>query len=186
MGVTGVKTCALRIYWLRPSKRSASVFLPPAASKPYSLSTFTHGSCRRSALTASRCRVRFFSFASSSLRAVIHSSRDTTLGLSIVLLLVTSLLMTLSPLFDSLLFCQPQHSTSRWCRREICSPPTPPTRPSRMHPQPSSPKLPSMLDTYQSPLAYRPAAFPARTAASARFCRLACICPQPFCTFSRC
>src|SRR5712675_1588185 len=84
------------INWLRPSKRSASVFLPPGASKTYSLSTFTQGNCRRSALTASRCRVRFFSLASSSLRAAIHSSRDTTLGLSIVLLLVTPLLMTLS------------------------------------------------------------------------------------------
>src|SRR5258708_7190075 len=83
--------------WLRPSKRSASVFLPPGASKTYSLSTFTHGNCRRSALTASRCFVRFFSLASSSLRAAFHSSRDTTLGLSIVLLLLTSLLLTLSP-----------------------------------------------------------------------------------------
>src|ERR1700732_242138 len=88
--------------WLRPSKRSASVFLPPGASKLYSLSTFTHGNCRRSALTVSRCRVRFFSFASSSLRAVIHSCRDTTLGLSIVLLLVTPLLMTLSPFLSPL------------------------------------------------------------------------------------
>src|SRR6266404_9817343 len=92
--------------WLLPSKRSASVFLPPGASKTYSLSTFTHGSCRRSAFIASRCLVRFFSLASNSLRAAIHSSRDTTLGLSIVLLLVTPLLMTLSPFFESTRSCQ--------------------------------------------------------------------------------
>src|SRR5258708_39364027 len=37
----------------------------------------------------------------------------------------------------------------------------------------------------QNETAYRPAAFPERPAASARFCKPACICPQPFCTFSR-
>src|SRR5882757_10509237 len=127
------------INWLRPSKRSASVFLPPGASKTYSLSTFTHGNCRRSALTASRCRVRFFSLASSSLRAAIHSSRDTTFGLSIVLLLVTPLLMTLSPLFESTRSCQLPPSSSRHVSRETCSPKPQPSPRSRPCPPQSSP-----------------------------------------------
>src|SRR5882672_1714740 len=135
------------INWLRPSKRSASVFLPPGASKTYSLSTLTHGNCRRSALTASRCRVRFFSFASSSLRAVIHSSRDTTLGLSIVLVLVTPLLMTLSPWFESTRSCQLSPFSSRPSWREICKSAQPPPRPSRSPPRPSSPNSPNMPDT---------------------------------------
>src|SRR5712675_66002 len=127
------------INWLRPSKRSASVFLPPGASNTYSLSTFTHGSCRRSALTASRCFVRFFSLASSSLRAAIHSSRDTTFGLSIVLLLVTPLLMTLSPLFESTRACQFPPSSSRHVSRETYASAQPPLRRSRPCPPQSSP-----------------------------------------------
>src|SRR5262249_28298678 len=44
----------------------------------YALSTFTIGSSRRAALTASRSRVNAFSFARSALRAASHSSRPTT------------------------------------------------------------------------------------------------------------
>src|SRR2546430_2962985 len=63
--------------WLRPSKRLASVTFPPGASKIYSLSIFTHGRARRSALKWSRRRVSSFSRLSRSLRATSQSVRDT-------------------------------------------------------------------------------------------------------------
>src|SRR6266566_2877740 len=66
------------ISWLRPSKSSASVRLPPIVSKIYCLSTFTQGRARRCSLRASRAGVSSFSFASNSLRATVHSSRVTT------------------------------------------------------------------------------------------------------------
>src|SRR5919109_5091425 len=59
----------------RPSKSSASVFLPSSVSNSYSLSTGTHGSERRCSTTfspSSACSAS--SFASSS-RACRHSSR---------------------------------------------------------------------------------------------------------------
>src|SRR5580692_11897677 len=71
--------------WLLPSNRSARVFLPPGESKTYFFSTFTQGSWRRSAASASRSRVSCFSLASSFLRAASHSSRDTIFGFSITL-----------------------------------------------------------------------------------------------------
>src|ERR1700686_142454 len=76
------------INWLLPSNRSDRVLFPPGASKVYSFSTRTHGSSRRSALSASFWRVNSFSFFKSSLRAVSHSACDTTLGCSICLLLM--------------------------------------------------------------------------------------------------
>src|SRR5437870_6576018 len=63
--------------WLRRTKRSASVSLPFGPSKTYSFSTLTQGSARRSAASRSRSRVSSFSFASSALRAVSQSSRET-------------------------------------------------------------------------------------------------------------
>src|SRR3954464_7644247 len=63
----------------RPSKSSASVFLPSSVSKMYSFSTGTHGSSRRFSVTfwpSSPCSAS--SFASSS-RAACHSSRVPTL-----------------------------------------------------------------------------------------------------------
>jgi hypothetical protein len=56
---------------------------PSGPWKTYSFSIFTIGSLRRSALSASRWRFHAFSFASSSLRAASHTSRDTTFGISI-------------------------------------------------------------------------------------------------------
>src|SRR4051794_29934378 len=62
----------------RPSKSSASVFLPSSVSNSYSFSTGTHGSCRRCSVTffvSSACSAS--SLASSS-RAACHSSRVPT------------------------------------------------------------------------------------------------------------
>ena len=64
----------------RPSNRSSRLTVPSGPSNVYGLSMRTIGSRRRSALTRSRARVSSFSFASSSLRAASHSSRDTTSG----------------------------------------------------------------------------------------------------------
>src|SRR5467141_563084 len=63
--------------------RSASVRRPPPSgpSNTYSFSIATIGSLRRSALSASRCRVSSFSLTSRRLRAAVHSSRDTIVGL---------------------------------------------------------------------------------------------------------
>src|SRR3954453_3743915 len=63
----------------RPSKSSASVFLPSSVSNSYSFSTGTHGSSRRFSVTfcvSSACSAS--SLASSS-RAACHSSRLPTL-----------------------------------------------------------------------------------------------------------
>src|ERR1700676_28342 len=76
------------INWLLPSNRSDRVLLSAGAPEVYSFSTRTHGSSRRSALSASFWRVNSFSFFKSSLRAVSHSACDTTLGCSICLLLM--------------------------------------------------------------------------------------------------
>src|SRR5262249_14501479 len=63
----------------RPRKRSASEALPSSVSNRYFLSMRTHGSsCRRRASSSLR-RVSSFSAWSSSNRAAVHSSRDTTL-----------------------------------------------------------------------------------------------------------
>ena len=64
----------------RPSNRSSRPTVPSGPSKVYGLSIRTIGSRRRSALSRSRARVTAFSFASNSLRAASHSSRDTTSG----------------------------------------------------------------------------------------------------------
>src|SRR5262245_49864516 len=63
----------------RPRNKSASEALPSSVSNRYFLSMRTHGSsCRRRASSSLR-RVSSFSALSSSNRAAVHSSRDTTL-----------------------------------------------------------------------------------------------------------
>src|SRR5262245_51007538 len=64
--------------WLRPWNSSRKVRRPCGVSKTYSLSTLTHGSARRAALSWSRRRVSSFSFVSKDSRAASHSSLDTT------------------------------------------------------------------------------------------------------------
>src|SRR5262249_46799636 len=56
-----------------------NVSLPSGPSKIYWLFALTHGSSRRCRLTSSRSRVSSFSRVSKSLRAISHSSSDTTL-----------------------------------------------------------------------------------------------------------
>src|SRR5215813_14136464 len=67
-------------------KRSRSVACPFRLSNTYSCSTLTIGRRRRSALSASRCRLHSFSLISSCLRASSHSVLDTTIGQSITTL----------------------------------------------------------------------------------------------------
>src|ERR1700730_8043792 len=88
------------INWLRPSKRSASVFFPPGVSKEYGFSIFTHGSSRRFALNASLARVSSFSCVSNSLRAASHSAFDTTRGWSVLLDSNPALLVAIAVSFD--------------------------------------------------------------------------------------
>src|SRR5215213_3830174 len=71
----------------RPSKSSASVFVPSSVSNRYSFSTGTQGSSLRFFASSSFRRVSSFSSASSSSRAACHSSRVPTLKLVITLLL---------------------------------------------------------------------------------------------------
>ena len=63
----------------RPSKSSASDFVPASVSKLYSFSTGTQGSSRRFRASSSLRRVSSFSSASSSSRAACHSSWVPTL-----------------------------------------------------------------------------------------------------------
>src|SRR5258708_38465349 len=64
--------------WLRPSNRPASVTFPFGPSNMYSLSILTHGNARFCALSWSRSLVNSFSFVRRAVRALSHSSRDTT------------------------------------------------------------------------------------------------------------
>src|SRR5512133_957200 len=63
----------------RPSKSSASDFVPPSVSKLYSFSTGPQGSSRRFSASASLRRVSSSSSFSSSSRAACHSSLVPTL-----------------------------------------------------------------------------------------------------------
>src|SRR5262249_10864634 len=65
---------------LRPSNRSSRLSLPLGPSNSYFFSTNVHGIRRRSAASASRERVRAFSFTRSCWRAASHSCADTIAG----------------------------------------------------------------------------------------------------------
>src|ERR1035441_594817 len=69
--------------WRHPSNRSSRPAAPSGPAKTYFLSTSTIGRARRRASSASFARLASFSWASRSVRAASHSSRDTTRGLSI-------------------------------------------------------------------------------------------------------
>src|SRR5260370_13312708 len=71
------------INWGRPLNRSRRVTLPLGPSNLYFLSTASQGIRRRSAASASRERVKAFSFTRSCLRAASHSCCYTIGGLLI-------------------------------------------------------------------------------------------------------
>src|SRR3984957_19961308 len=68
---------------LRPSNKSSRLTLPLGPSNSYFLSTAIHGIRRRSAASASRERVKAFSFTRSCCRAASHSCCDTIGGVFI-------------------------------------------------------------------------------------------------------
>src|SRR5207245_10706180 len=68
---------------LRPSNRSSRLTLPLGPSNSYFFSTATQGIRRRSAASASRERVKAFSFTRSCWRAASHSCCDTIGGVFI-------------------------------------------------------------------------------------------------------
>src|SRR5216684_1925038 len=67
----------------RPSNRSSRLTLPFGPSNSYFFSTTIHGMRRRSAASASRERVKAFSFTSICWRAASHSCCDTIGGVFI-------------------------------------------------------------------------------------------------------
>src|SRR5260370_11731723 len=71
------------INWGRPLNRSRRLTLPLGPSNLYFLSTASQGIRRRSAASASRERVKAFSFTRSCLRAASHSCCDTIGGVLI-------------------------------------------------------------------------------------------------------
>src|SRR5215470_4713047 len=79
----GSKKARYRTSCLRPSNRSSRLILPLGPSNSYFFSTSIHGIRRRSAASASRERVKTFSFTSICSRAASHSSRDTIEGIFI-------------------------------------------------------------------------------------------------------
>src|ERR1700746_2026547 len=68
---------------LRPWNRSSRLTLPLGPSNSYFFSTAIHGIRRRSAASASRERVKAFSFTRSCCRAVSQDSGDTIGGVFI-------------------------------------------------------------------------------------------------------
>src|SRR6516225_5049941 len=64
----------------RPSNKSSRLTLPLGPSNSYFLSTVIHGIRRRSAASASRERVKAFSFTRRCWRAASHSCGDTIGG----------------------------------------------------------------------------------------------------------
>src|SRR5215472_12463113 len=68
------------ITWRRPSNKSNRLTLPLGPSNSYFFSTAIHGIRRRSAASASRERVKAFSFTRSCWRAASHSCGDTIGG----------------------------------------------------------------------------------------------------------
>src|SRR5215813_5986459 len=90
---------------LRPSNRSSRLTLPLGPSNSYFFSTAIHGIRRRSAASASRERVKAFSFTRSCWRAASHSCCDTIGGLFITRCLFPcslslSVAISFSPLFS--------------------------------------------------------------------------------------
>src|SRR5215475_5390438 len=71
------------ISWRRPSNRSSRFTLPLGPSNSYIFSTTIHGIRRRSAASASRARVKDFSFTRRRWRAASHSFCDTIGGVFI-------------------------------------------------------------------------------------------------------
>src|SRR5229473_1725118 len=67
----------------RPSNKSSRLTLPLGPSNSYCLSTASQGIRRRSAASASRERVKAFSFTRSCCRAASHSCCDTIGGVFI-------------------------------------------------------------------------------------------------------
>src|SRR6516162_8725378 len=68
------------INWRRPSNRSRRLTLPLGPSNSYFFPTAIHGIRRRSAASASRERVKAFSFTRSCWRAASHFCGDTIGG----------------------------------------------------------------------------------------------------------
>src|ERR1700728_4007055 len=79
----GSKKARYTINCLRPSNRSSRLTLPLGPSNSYFFSTAIHGIRRRSAASASRERVKAFSFARSFCRAASQSCCATTGGVFI-------------------------------------------------------------------------------------------------------
>src|SRR6202034_922088 len=79
----GSKKARYTINCLRPSNRSSRLTLPLGPSNSYFFSTAIHGIRRRSAASASRERVKAFSFTRSCCRAASHSCSDTIGGVFI-------------------------------------------------------------------------------------------------------
>src|SRR5207249_10216183 len=82
----------------------------------YGFSIFSHGSCRRSLLSASRSRENFFSFASSFLRSLNHRSCETTEypavpPLIAILILPFDFAINLLHLFDAAASCSTDEFT---------------------------------------------------------------------------
>src|SRR6516162_8615575 len=71
------------INWRRPSNKSSRFTLPLGPSNSYFFSIAIHGIRRRSAASASRDRVKAFSFTRSCWRAASHSCCDTIGGVFI-------------------------------------------------------------------------------------------------------
>src|SRR5215468_6075538 len=97
---------------LRPSNRSSKLTLPLGPSNSYFFSTAIHGIRRRSAASASRERVKAFSFASIFCHAACHSVGDTIGGVFIAMSVFDCLLSLSLPLAISfLLFVKPAETT---------------------------------------------------------------------------
>src|SRR5580693_5802569 len=89
----------------RPSNKSSRLAWPLGPSNSYFFSTATHGIRRRSAASASRERVKAFSFTRSCWRAASHSCADTIGGVFIASCpsrLSLSLLVAILSLLDFL------------------------------------------------------------------------------------
>src|SRR6478672_6455448 len=102
---------------LRPSNRSRRLTLPLGPSNSYFFSTAIHGIRRRSAASASRERVKAFSFTRSCCHAVSQSFLDTIEGVFIAIdSFGFSLFLSLLVAISSLLCFVKQTDTAR-CKK---------------------------------------------------------------------